>query len=236
MTMPRPGGDPDHAAIDVARAIEVGSRGVDGKRRRPVVELLGLDRDECHPPLAVETDREPALLERVRGRELLADLLVERREIGDPEPIDELLLPGQEAEPRGIGGEGRAAGLIQPADPERVAERRRRVLIEAERRIEADDAQGAVGIPNGEPLRELGQLVDCAWRLPHPGGREHRAVVHEAVGVREHGHRPAPVVVLRVDGRRRREDRLVDPVPRKERPELQQGAANGRRREAIGLE
>ena len=52
---------------------------VDRQRRRPVVELLGLDRDERDAPFAVEAHRQPAGLERVVGRELVADAARGRR-------------------------------------------------------------------------------------------------------------------------------------------------------------
>ena len=130
----------DHASVDVPRPVQLGMAVVDRQRRGAVFEPVRLDRDERHAPLAIEAHCQAADLEGVVGRELVTDLRVERVEIGAAVPVDERSLPGEEARP---GGVRRKAGATvrTPTRPELLAEGAQGVLVEADRRIEADHPQ-----------------------------------------------------------------------------------------------
>src|SRR5205807_10461560 len=107
-------------AVARSRPLLPGLRGVGRRRRGSVLEVGMLGRDECNAPFTVEVHRQLSLLERLRGRELVAETRLELDELAVAVPVDELLLPLPELRPGLVGPERRVVLRVEP----RAAERR----------------------------------------------------------------------------------------------------------------
>ena len=209
---------------------------VDRHRRRAVLELRVFVRDEGDAPLAVEVHRDLARLERVRGRELVAEAGLEARQLAVAVPVDEALVPGHHLRPRGILREVRLAVRGQPLDAEGRAPALGDVLVEADQRVDAGDLDRAVRRALRQLLRVRRQLGDRLRWARDPRLREQRLVVVEAVGVGEQRQRAPLPAVLRVVAGRRREPVDVDVILLQVGRQVDPGAAAAVVADVVGVE
>ena len=200
-----------------------------GRERRErlgaVVQTRRLILDERRAVLAVEVHRDLALLERVVGRELLAESGGERLQLLVADLVDERLLERHQLLPGSVGSDRRRAVRVQPRRTRGRTPVGGRVLVVAHQRVEAERLDRAVGVVGGELERHVLELFERLRGSTEAGSGQQVGVVVQAVVVGEHREGAARALELRVAPHGGAELAHVDLVPLDERAEIAEGAA-----------
>ena len=220
--------DPDHVPADLPGAVQLGMRRGDRERRGRVGNLRLVARDESGSPLAVQAHRDLTRLESLRRRPLRVRSAQggdEVLELGIPlcsiHLRDEVLLPGQETRPTGVGAERRLAVRVVPLPAAVDAVVKGPRFVERTERHEPGHLDRSIGVELRQRFRVDREFVEGLGRRGDVGLLEHRGVVVEAVGIRENRQRALVPLVAGVSKGRLRDDlRDIHPVLLEERGEV----------------